>query len=425
MVAGNILQQVYNLADAFVVSSFIGADALGSIGATSSVQFLVLGFCIGCCAGFVIPVAQSTGARDKQRTEKYIVNGICAASVLSLVMTVLCLAFSEGILDLLKTPSGLRADAGKYMVTLFIGIPCTYAYNLSAGILRAGGDSKTPFRWLTVSSVLNIGLDILLVTVFHMGVQGTAAATVFSQAFSAALCFRSVYRNGMMPGRRGWRQHLDRAACGHLLAMGVPTGLQYSVTAVGTIIVQSANNALGSIYTTAFYTGSKIRQFFMCPFDAIATGTSVFAAQNYGAHNPSRVRQGIGKGVLLGVSYGAAAGIILYALAGPFAGIFLSTENQVILDAAVSYMRIIGLFLWLLGVLNVCRMCIQGLGYTKLALGSGVIELIARVILCYVWVPVYQFRAICMNEPAAWICAAAYVSLICLYIIRKKGMNTN
>lgn len=416
IVLGSFLQQIYSVVDAFVVSKFISTDALGSVGATSSIQFLVLGFCIGCCAGFAIPVAQSFGAGEKHLVSSYIANGFRVTIILSIIMTTICIASTEPIMRMLKTPYELYDNAKRYLITLFCGIPCTFAYNLGANILRACGNSKLPFRYLAYSSGLNIILDILFVSGFHFGVQGTAVATILSQAVSAILCFGSIASCGFLHLERK-QNKFDKSICGRLLSTGIPTGLQYSVTAVGTIIVQSANNALGSVYTTAFFAGSRIRQLFMCPFDGIATGASVFAAQNYGANQIKRVRQGVKQGVLLGVLYGFFAGTILTVFAHSLAGLFLSDKDLPILSAATSYLRVIGAFLWLLGILNVLRMCIQGLGHTKLALGSGVVELFSRFVLCTFWVPIYGFNAICMNEPIAWIFAATYVGLayLCLY----------
>ena len=406
------------------MSVFLGADALGSIGATSSVQFLVLGFCIGCCAGFVISVAQSYGAGEKALTEKYIVNGILVSAVLSLLITAACVASVDTVIRMLRIADYLADGAKKYLVITFYGIPCTFAYNLSAGILRSCGNSKQPFFYLLCSSAVNIILDLLFVAVFGFGIRGAAVATVISQGLSAFLCFRYIYLHRFLS--EGCMRHLgDRKTGLHLIAMGIPTGLQYSITAIGTIIVQSTNNALGGVFTTAYFTGSKIRQLFMCPFDAIATGASVFAAQNFGAHNKKRVDRGVRCGVVLGVSYGLGAGLVMLLFARTFASVLLGADQMITVSETALYLRSVGAFFWLLGILNVLRMCIQGLGYTKLALGSGITELAARIALCIFVVPVYGYRGICLNEPAAWVWASVYVIIIYSILKIKLRLKDN
>lgn len=405
------------MADAFIVSHFINADALGSIGASSSVQFLVLGFCIGYGNGLAIPVAHAVGAGRKDTASKYIVNGVWVAVMLSILLATVFSVLTRHILWVLQTPEVLLSNAYTYLLISFVGIPATVAYNHGASVLRSTGNSRDPFLYLAISAVFNIFLDLLFIVCFSWGVAGAAVATVIAQCLSAVLCYSQVTKqklashSGHMP---------DSTSSLYLLSVGIPMGLQYSITAIGAIIVQSANNALGEIYTVAFAAGSKIRQFFMCPFDAIAAGASVYAGQNKGAGNLQRAQSGVRSGMFMGVLYGIIGGIVMAVGAETFANLFLNESNTVTLSAVVRYLRCVGCFLWLLGILNVYRMSIQGLGYTNLALGSGIVELCSRIILCVFFVPVYQFNAVCFNEPFAWLCAAVYVIVVFRFAIRKE-----
>lgn len=420
LIFGNLIQQIYSISDAFIVSHFIGSDALGSVGVSSSIQFLVLGFCIGFCGGLAVPVAQSVGAKDREGVSRYIVNGVIITVLFSLILTAVFSILTGSILKMLNTDTLLYENAYRYLLITFLGIPCTMAYNLGAGILRSAGNSRAPFIYLLVSSAVNIVLDLLLVTVFKAGITGAASATLISQALSGILCFTQIGSMKLViRSEKRLSELFDIHACRKLLAMGIPMGLQYSVTAVGTIFVQRGNNDLGQVFTTGFSAGTKIRQFAMCPFDAIASGAAVFAAQNFGAGKTGRIQKGIRTGIITGVVYGLVSGIIMFAGSSVFPLLFIESDRSDILEAASSYLASIGPFLWLLGILNVCRMSVQNLGFARLALISGIVELASRIILCVFFVPLYGYRAICFNEPAAWICASLYISVINMTVMRS------
>lgn len=418
LLIGNLLQQTYNIIDAAIVGRILGADALAGVGASSSVQFLVLGFCIGVCCGFGIPVARSFGAQDYEQMRRDIFHGMALTAMFAAVLTVLCVWLCPQILQMLSTPEDIYENAYQYLVILFLGIPFNLLYNLLSGIFRSVGDSRTPFLFLAFSTVLNIGLDLFCILVLSLGCAGAALATVISQAVSGILCY--LYMRKKMPILRLTRQEcrLDGHTVKMMLAMGLPMGLQYSITAIGSMVMQSANNGLGSVYVSGFTAGMRIKQFAMCPFDALATGVSVFCSQNLGAGRILRIKTGIRQGTLVGILYGAFAGLVLILFGRTLSLLFVSGENVAILDASAKYLRCLGYFYWSLGILNVCRMCTQGLGFSGRVVFAGLMEMAARIGVSLFLVPMFGFTAICFADQSAWLAACLYIVPTCLHCIR-------
>ncbi|MBQ9209265.1 MAG: MATE family efflux transporter [Oscillospiraceae bacterium] len=421
MLLGNLLQQVYNMADAMIVGHYLGADALAGVGASSSVQFLVIGFCIGICAGFGIPFARHFGARRHDLMRRSMFNAFFLAALFSVVLTLITTLCCTGILHLLKTPDKIFSDAYDYLFIIFLGIPFTIFYNLMSAVLRAVGDSRTPFIFLVVSTILNIAMDLLFIIVLDMGCAGAAVATVTAQGISAFSCFfyTLIRQRDILPGKADMK--INGRDIGEHFLMGIPMGLQYSITAIGSMVLQSANNGLGEVYISAFTAGMKIKQLVMCPFDAVATGVSVFISQNIGAGKPARAKQGIIKGLTITVSYGLVLGVLLWFAGRTMTKMFVDSAQVEILDAAGRYLRCIGLFYWAIGFLNVCRMSIQGLGYSMRAIVSGVLEMIARIAVSTIFVPLYGFTAICFADQAAWVAACVYVIPMCFHCLKIES----
>lgn len=427
LLIGNLLQQTYNIIDAAIVGRILGADALAGVGASSSVQFLVLGFCIGVCCGFGIPIAKSFGAKDYDKMRSDIFHGMVLSGIFAVVLTVLCALLCPQILHLLSTPEDIYKNAYQYLFIIFLGIPFNLLYNLMAGIFRSVGDSRTPFMFLAFSTVLNIGMDLFFIMVLGLGCAGAAAATVMAQAVSGVLCY--IYMRKKMPVLRLKRQdcRLDGGTVKLMLAMGLPMGLQYSITAIGSMVMQSANNGLGSVYVSGFTAGMRIKQFAMCPFDALATGVSVFCSQNLGAGKIERIKTGIKQGTAIGIFYGAFAGIVLIFFGRTLSLLFISGENVAILDASAKYLRCMGYFYWSLGILNVCRMCTQGLGFSGRVVAAGGLEMVARCVVSLCFVPLFGFTAICFADQTAWLSACAYIVPTCLHCIKlcEKRLQGN
>ncbi len=302
---------------------------------------------------------------------------------------------------------------------IFLGIPCTLLYNLFSCVLRAVGDSRTPFVFLAISAFLNIGLDLFCILVLKLGCAGAALATVASQALSGLCCLIFIWKK--VPLLRLTRQdcRVRGARLAEMAVMGIPMGLQYSITAIGSMVMQSANNSLGSIYVSGFTAGMKIKQFMLSPFDAMATAVSVFCGQNLGAGKGRRIRQGLWEGVALSFGYGVFAGMVLIFGGRLLSQFFVSGDAGEVLDASAKYLFCMGFFFWLLGPLGICRMCTQGLGFTGRAVFSGAAEMVARSIVSFVFVRWFGYTAICFADQTAWLAACLYIIPVCLVSVRS------
>lgn len=423
LLLGNVLQQLYNVVDAAIVGRFLGPKALAAVGATGSVQFLIIGFCLGSCSGFCVPVAQRFGAGDHRRMRELFYNSILLTGMIACATTVFCVIFCSRILRILSVPWDIWSETYIYILVIFFGIPFTLLYNLAAGVLRAVGDSRTPFLVLAVSTVANIFLDLFCIAVLKWGCAGAAIATIVSQAFSGILCILVILKKYDELHIRREERRADGGTMRELLLIGLPMGLQFSITAVGSMVMQSANNSLGSMYASAFTACARIRMFAMCPFDAIASGTSTFCSQNYGAGDYKRILTGFKIGCLMAVGYGIVSGMGLILFGRTACLLFLSAKETQILDACEIFLRNQGIFFWVLALLNVCRVTTQGLGYTGRAVFSGVMEMIARISVVMLFVPIYGYSAICFGDPMAWIAADLYIiptSLIVISKVREK-----
>ena len=422
---GMLFQQFYNLVDTMIVGKLLGAQALAAVGSTGSINFFVIGFCMGVCNGFAIPVAQRMGANEPSKMRRYVANAAYLAAAFALVLTVATGLLCRAILTVMRTPADIFENANAYIFVIFMGIPATFLYNLLAGVIRSLGDSKTPVYFLALSSFLNIFLDFALILWFDAGVAGAAIATVVSQGISGLACL--LYMRKAYPILRMTREErrLDLHSCGVLCAMGIPMGLQYSVTAVGSIVLQSAVNTLGSLYVAAVAAGAKLFQLFACPFDAMGATMATYCGQNVGACKLDRLGQGIRACSLLGLIYALIAFVTMLFFAPQFAMFFLNPgESQLAQLVALTsqYMVTLTAFFFPLALVNIVRFSIQGMGYSTFAILAGVLEMGARTVVGLCLVPVFGFSAACFASPAAWICADLFLipaSMACIARLRK------
>lgn len=419
LLLGNALQQTYSLVDAAIVGKFLGINALASVGASTSVVFLILGFCNGCCGGFAIPVAQKFGARDYLSMRRFVSVSLKLAAVMSVAVAVITSLLCAFILRSMQTPDNIFEGAYYYLLITFIGVPCTFFYNLLSSIIRALGDSKTPFWFLLFATVLNIILDLFCILVLGWGVAGAAIATVVSQGLSALLCYRYMYRKfdilKTTPSDRKFRSDLAR----QLLAIGVPMGLQFSITAIGSIMLQSANNALGTACVAAFTAAMRIKMFFMCALDSLGMAMATYSGQNYGAGKPDRIWQGIKSAVMMMIIYIAVVDVIIWVWVEDFATLFIDSSETEVLAYTARFVHINVSFFPLLGLLSVLRYSIQGAGYTKLAMFSGVSEMVARILVSVIAVPLWGFWGVCFGDPTAWLFANLFLIPAFIYVYRQ------
>ena len=311
MFLGLLFQQFYSMVDTLIVGKFLGVNPLAGVGSTTSLNFMVLGFCMGVCNGFAIPVAQMFGAREEGSLRRYVTNGAWLCIVFAVVMTLVVVAVCRPVLVLMQTPEEIFEYAYVYIVIVFWGIPCTFLYNILAAIIRSLGDSKTPVVFLAVSSGINIVLDLVFVLAFDMGVEGPAIATVLAQGISGIVCLWYMYRKFpvLHASREEWRPELSYM--GKLCYIGVPMGLQYSVTAIGTLVLQAAVNGLGAAVVAGVTAGQKINAFIQCPLEALGQTMAPYAGQNMGAEKYDR----IGKGLKSAVGMGFVVSVLCFVLA--------------------------------------------------------------------------------------------------------------
>ncbi len=418
LLLGNLFQQLYNMADAAIVGRVLGPNALAGVGVSSSVQFLVIGFCLGVCSGFGICVAQRFGAKDMGDMRRYVYHALILTALISLVVTTVTAVLTPQILHLLNTPEDIFKEAYDYLFVIFLGIPFIMLYNVLSAVLRAVGDSRTPFIFLVICTILNIGLDVFFIVTLKMGVLGASVATITAQAVSGILCAVVIIKNFEILRIKKEDRKLDKEHFVRLIVMAVPMGLQFSITAIGSMVMQAANNSLGSVYVSGFTAGMKIKQLAMCPFDALANAVATFAGQNYGAGKIDRIKKGFYEGLAMGVGYGIAIGVILYFFGRDMSMLFVESSETAVLDAAGLYLARLGLFYWALGILNVSRMTTQGLGFAARTIFSGTMEMIARIIMAVVFVPLYGYDAITWSDQTAWCAGILYILPMCIICIR-------
>ena len=407
---GLLLQQVYSVVDTAIVGHALGVMALGGVGATSSVNYLVIGFCTGLCTGMAIPVAQAFGANDVRQLRRYIGNCVWLCVIVSAALLALTLPACRLLLTAMGTPEEEMSYAFDYIFVIFIGIPAIILYNMGACVLRALGDSRSPVWFLAIASLINIVLDLLTVCVLDWGVRGAAVATVVSQAVSGVLCV--WYMRRCFPVLRMEKDdwHLRSREASRLLGMGVPVGLQCSITAIGSVILQTSVNSLGAICVAGVAAATKLFQLFCCPYDALAMAATNFVGQNLGAGKYDRIRQGIFACCLLGVVY-CAVHFLLAQFGTPYAILLFirPEEAEAVLPFAWKMCRMDAYFGLFLMLVNVLRLSIQGMGYSRLSLLSGVLEMVARIFISVWAVPQFGFAAACMANPLAWVLANCFL----------------
>ncbi len=427
LVLGTLFQQLYSFADTVIVGRCLGTDALGAVGTTYSLNFLILGFVQGACVGFGIPVAETFGAKDKGGLRKYLFNGALLCMVLSVVFTISTTLMAGPLLQLIHTPEELYADAVLYIRILFLGIPATVLYNYASSVLRAMGDSQHPFYFLLAASVLNIGLDYLLIVSMGMGVDGAALATVLSQLLSGGLCaFWFFTRTAKQEELtfRGQSSLLSAGHCKRLAYIGFPMGFEYSVSAIGAVIMQDAINLLGSTAVAAQTAGEKIRQMFTLPMESVGMAMATYVGQNHGAHRTDRIKQGIKDGCTIQLTYCVAAWVVIFFIKPYAVGLVLGDADPAVTAGAIQYLAIMSMLFCFHGLLMIFRNTLQGLGYSVQAIISGVGELIGRSLGGLLAVKTgLGYVGICLSNPFAWGLAMLYCMFMVRRVLKREAEN--
>ena len=419
LIFGNLFQQLYSMVDTMIVGRFLGKEALAAVGSTGSLTFLILGFCLGLCSGFAIPVAQSFGAKNYENLRRYVGNILWLTIGSAAVMTLLTVCLCRPMLQAMNTPGDIIDKAYAYLVVIFAGIPATILYNALSCLLRALGDSRTPVFFLLIASLTNVGLDFLLVVVIPMGVTGAAVATIASQLLAGVTCFVYVLKKFPL-------LHIKRDDAKprweymkHLCGMGVPMGLQSSITAIGSILLQTAVNSLGSLMVAAVTAATKVHMLFCCFYDSLGIAMSTYSGQNIGGRQIKRLGPGLRSGMLIGVVFAIFALVVGAGFGHPLLLLFVESTETQLLDSAYLFLVVNLSFYPFLAAVNVFRLFIQGMGFSKIAIFAGVFEMVARSFNGLVLVPAFGFTAACFASPIAWVLADLFLVPV-YFSVRKR-----
>ena len=418
LVFGTLFQQLYSFVDTIIIGRCLGENALAAVGVTYSLNFLILGFVQGCAVGFGVPISQAFGAKDQPDVHRFFWNGSWLSIALSAVFTVATVLLTVPLLVLIQTPDEILTMAATYIRIIFLGIPFTMLYNYSASSLRALGDSQTPFYNLLISSALNIVLDILLVAVLPWGVAGAAAATILSQGISGLLNLRVLLMKTAYFRIRREEMPLSWPHAKRLCIIGLPMGFEYSVSAIGSVVMQYAINGLGAAAIAGQTAGEKIRQMFTLPMESVGMAMATYAAQNYGAARYDRIREGIRDGLIIQGLYCIAAFVVIAIGKGPFVYLVLGETASETAQLAIEYLSRISALFILHGSLMILRNTLQGMGHSVQAIISGFGELLGRTIGA-VLAGSLGFLAICYANPLAWACALAYCTFMVTRHLRR------
>ena len=421
---GVLFQQFYSFVDTAIVGRYLGADKLAAVGATGSVNFLVIGLCLGLCSGFAIPVAQAFGAHDEGEVRRSVFHAVVLSAVMSVVFALAATLLCKPLLRLMNTPEEIIDDSASYIRIIFAAIPCCILYNMAGGILRSLGDSRTPVLFLVLASLINIVLDLFLIIVVKMDVAGAAVATAVSQLLAGVGCVIVMVRRFPILRMTREDRRFSMPKAGRMLGIGLPMGLQFSITAVGSVVVQWSVNGLGVNAVAAISAAVKLSMFFACIFDALATTMATFAGQNIGAKKLDRVHEGLKAASLIGVVYCVFAFAVVWFFTRPMLSLFIDPDAAPEVTAmGVRYLTINAAFYIPLLFVNIVRLSIQGMGFTRVAMFAGLFEMVARTAVALFLVPVLGFTGACLANPAAWIAADLFLIPCYFRTIRALRMR--
>ena len=419
LIAGNIFQQFYSMADTIIVGRTIGVEALAAVGCTGSITFFIMGFIMGFTSGLSIITAQRFGARDEEGVKKSFAASIVLSIAAAVILTVLAYFITRPILVLLQTPAEIIDDAEAYLRVIFLGLSATVLFNLVSNIMRALGDSRIPLYFLVMACCINIVLDFVLILCFHMGVAGAGAATIFSQLLSGICC--CIFIRKKMPALWISRKHFQLSSheIGQHLRVALPMAFQMSIIAIGALILQVALNGLGAVSVAAYTAAQKIDSIATMPLNSMGTAMATYSAQNYGAGKISRIRKGVFQCILMSVSFSIVMGFVNITAGSQLASIFVGKGETEVLSLAKTFLSITGINYWILGLLFIYRFTLQGLGNSIVPTIAGAMELVMRAIAALVLAKQFGFSGACMANPLAWAGACIPLGIAYYLLIHK------
>ena len=417
---GVLFQQFYSFVDTAIVGRYLGANKLAAVGATGSVNFLVIGLCLGLCSGFAIPIAQAFGAKDEPAVRRNVWHSIVLSAGTSVLFALLSALLCKPLLRLMNTPEEILEDSARYIGLIFAGIPCCVLYNMASGILRSLGDSKTPVVFLVLASLINIVLDLFLILVCGMDVTGAAVATVVSQLISGIGCVIVMIRRFPILRMSREDRRFSPVLAKKMMGIGLPMGLQFSITAIGSVMVQWSVNGLGVNAVAAVSAAGKLSMFFACVFDALSSTMATFAGQNMGARKLKRIHQGLRAASVLGTVYCLIAMAVVMLFSRSLLGLFIDGGAPAeVTEMGIRYLTINASFYIPLLFVNIVRLSIQGMGFTRVAMFAGMFEMVARTAVALFVVPAAGFTGACFANPAAWILADLFL-IPCYFRVHRS-----
>lgn len=412
----NVFQQFYNLADTAIAGHILGDNALVAIGASSTVNSLVLSFAWGLNGGFGIIIAQCFGAKDFKKLKKSVAISLSINVLFSLIVCIFGIFMSLPMLQALNTPAARLNEANSYISVILVFIIVPMLYNLEAVILRSLGDSKTPLYFLIFSSVLNIILDYVLIKFTHMGVKGAAVATVLAQLLSVILCFVVILKNFKIIRLKKNDFHFSASLFKNMMSAGMAMAVMNSIFSIGSIIMQGSINALGEDIIAAHLGSRKVAEMFMQPLVTIGTACSTFVGQNYGALKIGRIKASIKYSTIYSLIWSVFTFFILWFFGGQIARLVTGSASQVVFDNTQMYLRINAPFYFVLGLLFTLRFSIQSVDRKMPPIISSSMELVSKIAAAYLFIPLWGYLGACIAEPLSWTLGAIYL----LFVFKKE-----
>lgn len=412
----NVFQQFYNLADTAIAGHILGDNALVAIGASSTVNSLVLSFAWGLNGGFGIIIAQCFGAKDFKKLKKSVAISLSINVLFSLIVCIFGIFMSRPMLQALNTPAARLNEANSYISVILVFIIVPMLYNLEAVILRSLGDSKTPLYFLIFSSVLNIILDYVLIKFTHMGVKGAAVATVLAQLLSVILCFVVILKNFKIIRLKKNDFHFSASLFKNMMSAGMAMSVMNSIFSIGSIIMQGSINALGEDIIAAHLGSRKVAEMFMQPLVTIGTACSTFVGQNYGALKIGRIKASIKYSTIYSLIWSVFTFFILWFFGGQISRLVTGSASQVVFDNTQMYLRINAPFYFVLGLLFTLRFSIQSVDRKMPPIISSSMELASKIAAAYLFIPLWGYLGACIAEPLSWTLGAIYL----LFVFKKE-----
>lgn len=418
---GNVFQLLYSLVDTKIVGSTLGTEALAAVGSVSTLHTLMTGFLNGLTLGFSLITAMCFGAKNRKRLKKTFAAAISLGVLTTLALVLMLMIFLHPVLNLLHVPQVQFEMAYAYISVLIIGLFATLFYNLCANTLRAIGDALTPLIFLIVATVSNIGLDYLFILGFQMGVQGAAYATVMAQLLSVVLCLIRIFRKFPILHIQKVDFRFDRELMAEMYKSGLSMGLMSCLAGIGTILLQSAINTLGTTVIVAHTAARKVFELVSLPNSVLGSAMATYCGQNYGARRFDRIRQGIRASLIIAAVWAVVVFLICHTIEGKLIQFVASTTNPDVIYWGSTYLKVDMSFIVICGVIVILRNSMQGFGDRVIPVFSSCIELAGKIIFAFVFAPMFAYWGIIWAEPMVWIAMVIPLIVKVVHVLKKEA----